>query len=70
MFKGVRKEPITIMVYSNNEALGKPIDSFDAKSTLYTGGLLVPLVIPITLKSTLVGKYQMKLSENFAPIKN
>ncbi|NJB81903.1 lipoprotein [Wenyingzhuangia aestuarii] len=63
-FTGVKNQPITIVVFSDNYALEKPIHQFKATSTSFASGMIIPIVAPIKLKATLVGKYYIELSQN------
>ena len=66
-FKALKNEPVTIIIYSDNNKLGEPIHKFEASTTSLAGGMIIPVVAPITLKSTLVGKYYIELTESTVP---
>jgi hypothetical protein len=46
-----------VILYSNNEALGEDVYNIVATTVVYTGGIFIPLAIPISIKSTLIGDF-------------
>lgn len=46
-----------VILYSNNEALGEDIYNTVATTVVYSGGIFIPLAIPISIKSTLIGDF-------------
>lgn len=51
-------------LFSNNKRLQTDIYKFIAGSVSATGGVIVPVVVPINVKSSLVGNYVIKIEEN------
>ncbi|MDO6737462.1 hypothetical protein [Wenyingzhuangia sp. 2_MG-2023] len=66
-FESVKNEPLTIIIYSENNKLGEPIHKFEAYTTSFAAGMIIPIVAPITIKSSLVGKYYIELTESTVP---
>jgi hypothetical protein len=46
-----------VILYSNNEALGEDIYNTVATTVVYSGVNFIPLAIPISVKSTLIGDF-------------
>ncbi len=54
---------IYLSVFSNNESLQKDLYNFIATGVAYSGTVFIPLVIPVSVKSSLIGEFVIRVDE-------